>query len=454
MKQTLLAAFLALLFSQFANAQVAISTNGSAPHNSAMLDVRSDNKGVLITRLSSAQRKGIASPAVGLLVFDIDEGTLYFYDGSRWLGFLPYTDDTRPASNFSFPPDLQDTLYAGYAVSIWDQFAVVGAPGRTSGGINLAGGTYVYRKVGNNWQFFTTLVPTSGAVDTAYFGYSVNVCGNSLIVGAPMHKNGSNQRTGAAYIYNFNGTNWVNTQVIFGSTANTSFGSVVDINQYGTYAAVSEPGATAGGFSSAGLVRVYNKVASFTLQASLQDPSPAGSAMFGYTMAMSPSGDYVLVGAPNKTVAANSGNGYIGLFRRSGSAWSQFQTYTPISESGQGIGSSVDVTDAYAMYAVKGKKTAKYNNIPPSGLWSGFEYPAFPEAVNGVAIDPVTQDPFVFYGNTVASINGFVIKKINSGVIQPLPQLFSLYGNDYIIGLFTEPSIAGALNGAFYIGKK
>ena len=49
------------------NAQqgVAINTDGSSSDNSAMLDIKSTSKGILIPRLSAAQKTAIVSPATG-----------------------------------------------------------------------------------------------------------------------------------------------------------------------------------------------------------------------------------------------------------------------------------------------------------------------------------------------------------------------------------------------------
>jgi trimeric autotransporter adhesin len=46
-----------------------INTDGSAAHASAALDVKSTAKGVLIPRMSKAQKNAIASPATGLIIF-------------------------------------------------------------------------------------------------------------------------------------------------------------------------------------------------------------------------------------------------------------------------------------------------------------------------------------------------------------------------------------------------
>jgi hypothetical protein len=63
----------------------AITTDGSNAHASAMLDVKSTNKGMLVPRMTTAQRTSIVSPAKGLLVFDNDTGDFWFYNGTAWV---------------------------------------------------------------------------------------------------------------------------------------------------------------------------------------------------------------------------------------------------------------------------------------------------------------------------------------------------------------------------------
>jgi len=63
---------------------VAINTDGSTANSSAALDIKSTDKGMLIPRMTSAQRTAISNPAVGLLVFDTDSGSFWFYGGSSW----------------------------------------------------------------------------------------------------------------------------------------------------------------------------------------------------------------------------------------------------------------------------------------------------------------------------------------------------------------------------------
>ncbi len=73
-----------IILSVSLNAQVAINSDGSAANSSAMLHVKSTDKGVLIPRLTSAQRDAITNPANGLLVFVTTDSTFYFYEGTNW----------------------------------------------------------------------------------------------------------------------------------------------------------------------------------------------------------------------------------------------------------------------------------------------------------------------------------------------------------------------------------
>jgi len=64
---------------------VGINTDGAAPDASAMLDVKSSAKGLLMPRMTKAQRDAITSPANGLLIYQTDNTAgFYYYNGSVW----------------------------------------------------------------------------------------------------------------------------------------------------------------------------------------------------------------------------------------------------------------------------------------------------------------------------------------------------------------------------------
>ena len=64
-----------------------ITITDNASHNadaSAMLDVYSTSKGMLVPRMTSVQQGLISNPATGLLVFNTDVNSFFFYNGSIW----------------------------------------------------------------------------------------------------------------------------------------------------------------------------------------------------------------------------------------------------------------------------------------------------------------------------------------------------------------------------------
>lgn len=68
------------------NAQIGINTDGTDPDNSAILDVKSTDKGLLPPRMTTAQIVAIESPAEGLMVYNTDTKSLFLFNGTLWGG--------------------------------------------------------------------------------------------------------------------------------------------------------------------------------------------------------------------------------------------------------------------------------------------------------------------------------------------------------------------------------
>lgn len=102
--------FISILSAQITLAQVGIGTPN--PHPSAILDITSDEGGLLTPRMGTADRLAIASPAKGLLVFDTDLDEFYFFDGTIWssMGATEKRDNYKLVKDIS---DLADELVAG-----------------------------------------------------------------------------------------------------------------------------------------------------------------------------------------------------------------------------------------------------------------------------------------------------------------------------------------------------
>ena len=66
---------------------VSINEDGSAADGSAMLDVKSTDKGVLLPRMTTAEILAISTPANGLMVYNTSSNKPVYYNGTTWLNF-------------------------------------------------------------------------------------------------------------------------------------------------------------------------------------------------------------------------------------------------------------------------------------------------------------------------------------------------------------------------------
>jgi microcystin-dependent protein len=61
-----------------------VGVNITTPDASSTVDMTSTNKGLLIPRMTTAQRQAITSPATSLMVFDTNDSRFYFYNSGQW----------------------------------------------------------------------------------------------------------------------------------------------------------------------------------------------------------------------------------------------------------------------------------------------------------------------------------------------------------------------------------
>ena len=91
MKYKIISLFLSSLFIGNLLAQETILSPNSTCINcadnrdaSSVFEIQSTDKGMLIPRMSEAQRMAINTPAKGLLVFDNTTNSFWFYNGTEW----------------------------------------------------------------------------------------------------------------------------------------------------------------------------------------------------------------------------------------------------------------------------------------------------------------------------------------------------------------------------------
>jgi uncharacterized protein (TIGR02145 family) len=102
MKKNILFISILVMTSIAASAQVKVGDNPTTINGSAVLEIESTTKGMLLPRMTTAERTAIATPAVGLQVYDTTENANYFFDGTAWqksaTGTIKFVNGTTPSN--------------------------------------------------------------------------------------------------------------------------------------------------------------------------------------------------------------------------------------------------------------------------------------------------------------------------------------------------------------------
>jgi hypothetical protein len=77
----------AMTFLESFSQNLAINADGTPPNANAILDIKSNNKGIMIPRMNTAARLAIP-PTIGLLVYDTDTESFWYNTGSQWKSII------------------------------------------------------------------------------------------------------------------------------------------------------------------------------------------------------------------------------------------------------------------------------------------------------------------------------------------------------------------------------
>ncbi|MES2649884.1 MAG: FG-GAP repeat protein [Bacteroidota bacterium] len=286
MKRLFLNACIICMIGLVANAQVAISIDGSAAGKNSMLDIKSVNKGVVFPRLTSIQRKAIkvTEADAGLMLFDTDKQALYMFNGNEWMPFAFATSEVG-LLNKRVPPNAQSGNF-GYACAVSGNYAVVGAYNDSVGTTLYQGSAYVFKKTNGNWILQTRLIANDG-LSSDLFGIAVGIYEDHIAIGASNARNGNSISAGAVYIFKRTEESWNLEAKVFASDGAVNYKFGISLGLHGNFLLIGSPAAKVGTNVEQGAAYVfYRSGATWYEQKKLIANDGSANARFGNSVAL------------------------------------------------------------------------------------------------------------------------------------------------------------------------
>lgn len=295
--------------------------------------------------------------------------------------------------------------FFGDAVSISGDVSIVGAPGDRDNGTD-SGSAYVYRFNGFEWYEEAKLVPSDGAAGD-FFGTSVAVDGAVAVVGA-FGDNEQGLYTGAAYVFRYDGAQWLQEQKLEASDAAEEdlFGFSVSID--GDVIVVGAYVDDDTVFSSGSAYVWEFDGADWVEKQKLHASDPANKAYFGTSVAIS--GDVIAVGAGN-LADADDQSGAVYVFEYDGADWIETQKLkTSDAAMNDFFGSAVAVSgDTIVAGATGDDDDGRRSGSAYVFSFDGLDWV---EEAKLTASDAAERD---FFGSSVAIDGGTIVVGAQSG---------------------------------------
>lgn len=292
-------------------------------------------------------------------------------------------------------PYLSVHEWFGYSVALANDSLIVGAPWATTTGQG-PGSAYIFQRLGQEWSFREQILP-SDRKDNDRVGATVALVDGTALVVAPEHDWGGDY-VGAVYVYERFDSSWVERSELISPDSVTeyddNFGQAVALS--GDTVLVGAPGDDVVG---AAYVFVVDHD-TWVRQAKLSVP---GSSEFGTSVALD--GDTALIGAPSDTGdigRASAGAAYV--FSRTGEQWALEAKIVPSDATSRGFfGESVALSEDVALIGGTGggddngqdRRGSAYIFTRSDGTWA--------QEAKLLAADTVGGD---YFGRSVALSGG------------------------------------------------
>lgn len=220
-------------------------------------------------------------------------------------------------------PDPESSSWFGYSVDIEGDVLVVGSPFHDTVDGFDAGLAYVYRFDGGNFVYNGTLEASDGHAFSE-FGYSVSVSSylgvERIAVGARSNDEIAPQ-AGAVYIFEYNDDSWEEADKITANDAaeDDKFGWSVSLS--GRFLGVGAPGNDDAGLTT-GSAYIYEKISFIWLRrATITADDAAAGDNFGWDVAIDDDATLLVGAYRNDEAALDAGAAYV--FRRDVATWPQ-----------------------------------------------------------------------------------------------------------------------------------
>lgn len=242
------------------------------------------------------------------------------------------------------PSDPDNFAGFGNAVDLDGDVAVVGSSTKSLGGLNYAGGVYVFRKQGGGAfiEEARLVRPIPEIHDN--FGTSVAVDGDLMVAGAPDFPYSSFTGIGAAYVYRYVAGVWQEEAELHGSSAHVDSGFGRDVAIDGNRILVGA------NLNSGGACFVFEHNGISWAETAMIQP-PSGSFHFdGFAGALSLQGDVALIGASRLVVNGHINAGKAFVYRYNGSSWQlESELLAPFPDDNEYFGAAVDLDGPLAV---------------------------------------------------------------------------------------------------------
>jgi Ca2+-binding RTX toxin-like protein len=257
----------------------------------------------------------------------------------------------RPVTSWNFQAKLTADVPAddnfGVSVAVSGDVAAVGAAWDDRPAGFASGAAYVFARAGTAWSQQARLLSAIPA-ESARFGESVAVAGETVLVGAPFEAAAAGEpRQGAVYVYVRSGVTWTQQARLLAADGVLS-------GQFGFSMSLSPPTVLIGAPGANGTGAAYVFVgsgSSWSQQAKLQASDAAVGDNYGAAVGLS--GDTAVVGAPNDNTDFGSRTGSVYAYERAGTAWDGENKLMPDDPgANEQFGTSVAVSGATAVVGV------------------------------------------------------------------------------------------------------